>query len=205
MSHAVAPNASAHGDARTSLSLHDAAVRIGGYRWTHMRLFEALGSWATTARELEAKLMFGRHCHHHAWHADLWEERLPDLSEPSRDQLTAPPDAAFELFVSAVTQPDDSDHTADLLVGVYRVLVPRCIAAYTEHRARASAVADGPTIRVLNLVLRDLVDDWVEGEVMIQSIIDGSEGIERVTQRQARLEVLHSTSVGLTHGGAHTT
>ncbi|HEY4396133.1 MAG TPA: hypothetical protein VGO28_00530, partial [Acidimicrobiia bacterium] len=59
----------------------ESARRVGNYKWIEMRLFEALGGWVATVPELDVKLVLGRHCYHHAWHAELWNKRLPELRE----------------------------------------------------------------------------------------------------------------------------
>ena len=40
-----------------------------------------LFGWVATVPELDVKLILGRHCYHHAWHAELWHKRLPELRE----------------------------------------------------------------------------------------------------------------------------
>ena len=54
------------------LPVEESARRVGTYKWIEMRLFEALGGWVATVPELDVKLVLGRHCYHHAWHAELW-------------------------------------------------------------------------------------------------------------------------------------
>ena len=44
-----------------------------------MKLFEALGGWVATVPELDVKMRLGTHCYKHAWHAELWHKRLPEL------------------------------------------------------------------------------------------------------------------------------
>src|SRR5439155_1274578 len=61
--------------------VEEAARRVGHYAWIEMRLFEALGGWVATVPELDVKTTLGRHCYHHAWHAELWHKRLPELRE----------------------------------------------------------------------------------------------------------------------------
>ena len=55
------------------------------------------------------------------------------------ERLTQPPNAELEAFVAAMTEPEAPDLTIEKLVGVYRVLLPRKIAAYTYHLATAPA------------------------------------------------------------------
>ena len=66
----------------------ETARRVGHYKWVEMRLFEALGGWVATVPELDVKMRLGTHCYKHAWHADLWNKRLPELREMNTDRLT---------------------------------------------------------------------------------------------------------------------
>src|SRR5919198_1160584 len=135
-----------------------------------MRLFEALGGWVATVPELDVKLRLGTHCYHHAWHAELWHKRLPELREMNPDRLTEPPNDAMVTFVEALTEPEAKDQTIEKLTGVYRVLLPHKIAAYTYHRNATSRITDAPTIRSLSFALQDEFEDWREGGVLVPSL-----------------------------------
>ena len=130
-------------------SVEESARRVGNYKWAEMRLFEVLGGWVATVPELDVKLVLGRHTYHHAWHSELWNKRLPELREMNPERLTQPPNDAFVTFMDAVREPEAPEHTIEKLVGVYRVLIPRFIAAYTFHLNATSRITDAPTIRSL--------------------------------------------------------
>ena len=98
-------------------TVEESARRVGHYKWIEMRLFEALGGWVATVPELDVKTMLGRHCYHHAWHAELWHKRLPELREMNPDRLTKPPNSELEAFVAAMTEPEDKGQTIEKLVG----------------------------------------------------------------------------------------
>ena len=53
-----------------------------------------------------------------------------------------------------MTEPEDATMTIEKLVGVYRVLIPHKIAAYTYHRNATSEITDMPTVRILDFILR---------------------------------------------------
>src|SRR5579884_3626310 len=133
----------------------ESARRVGNYKWIEMRLFEALGGWVATVPELDVKMVLGRHCYHHAWHAELWTKRLPELREMNVERMTVPPSAEFEKFIDAVREPEGPQLTIEKLVGVYRVLIPRKIAAYRYHMNGTSQITDAPTIRSLKFALQD--------------------------------------------------
>src|SRR3954469_13516101 len=182
-------------------SVEDTARRVGNYKWTEMRLFEALGGWVATIPELDVKLVLGRHAYHHAWHAELWHKRLPELREMNQDRLTLPPNDELVAFVDAMTEPEAPEQTIEKLVGVFRVLIPHKIAAYTYHLNNTSPITDAPTIRSLKFALGDEFDDWRDGEMLIQSLIDSDEEVDRATAHQNRLEKLMLAAGGIAGPG----
>jgi hypothetical protein len=182
--------------------VEESARRVGHYKWIEMRLFEVLGGWVATVPELDVKTTLGRHCYHHAWHAELWHKRLPELREMNPERLTRPANAELEAFVAALTEPEDRDLTIEKLVGVYRVLLPRKIAAYTFHLNATSRITDAPTIRSLGFALADEETDWREGEMLLQSLIETGDEAERAARRQAELETLMVRAGGIAGPGS---
>jgi len=170
--------------------VEDSARRVGIYKWIEMRLFEVLGGWVATVPELDVKLVLGRQCYHHAWHAELWDKRLPELREMNTERLCLPANDAMEEFMEAVREPEAPEQTIEKLVGIYRVLLPRKIAAYTYHLNGTSRITDAPTQRSLTFILQDEFEDWREGEMLLQSLIETSDELERATKRQLELESL---------------
>ena len=180
----------------------ESARRVGHYKWVEMRLFEALGGWVATVPELDVKMRLGTHCYKHAWHAELWHKRLPELREMNPERLTVPANDAVVDFMKAMTAPEGRDETIEKLVGVYRVLIPHKIAAYTYHLNNTSAITDAPTIRSLKLALNDEFEDWRDGEMMIQSLLDGDGDVQRAADHQARLEKLLVRAGGIAGPGS---
>lgn len=183
-------------------SVEESARRVGNYKWAEMRLFEALGGWVATVPELDVKMVLGRHTYHHAWHSELWHKRLPELREMNPDRLTQPANDQFVEFVSAITEPEAPELTIEKLVGVYRVLIPRFIGVYTYHLNGTSTITDAPTIRSLKFILQDEFDDWRDGEMLLQALIDSPEKVERAARRQQELETLYLASGGIAGPGS---
>jgi hypothetical protein len=180
-----------------SFSVEETARRVGNYKWIEMRLFEALGGWVATVPELDVKLRLGTHCYHHAWHAELWHKRLPELREMNQERLTAAANAEVIAFMTALTDPTDASMTIEKLVGVYRVLIPHKIAAYTYHLNNTSRITDAPTMRSLQHALDDEFQDWRDGEMMIQSLITSPEEVRRAADHQAKLEAILIAAGGI--------
>jgi hypothetical protein len=185
-----------------SFTVEETARRVGNYKWVELRLFEALGGWVATVPELDVKLKLGTHCYQHAWHAELWHKRLPELREMNPDRLTVPANDGVVALLDAVTGPESPDDTIEKLVGVYRVVIPRKIAAYTFHLNNTSTVTDAPTIRSLKFILTDELEDWREGEMLLQSLIGTEEEIRRASEHQARLEALAVLAGGIAGPGS---
>jgi hypothetical protein len=119
----------------------------------------------------------------------------------SPEKLTAPPNDEFVAFVDALTEPEGPGETIEKLVGVYRVLIPAKIAAYTYHLNNTSTITDAPTIRSLRFALQDEFEDWRDGEMLLQSLIDTPEEVERAAAHQARLQKLLLASGGIAGPG----
>jgi hypothetical protein len=185
-----------------AFGVEETARRVGHYKWIEMRLFEVLGGWVATVPELDVKLRLGTHTYHHAWHSELWHKRLPELREMNPEKLTLPPNDEMVAFVGALTEPEAPDATIEKLVGVYRVLIPHKIAAYTFHRNNTSTITDAPTIRALEFALKDEFEDWRDGEMLIQSLLETDEEVQRAADRQAHLEKLLLAAGGIAGPGS---
>ena len=185
-----------------AFTVEESAKRVGHYKWVEMRLFEALGGWVATVPELDVKMRLGTHTYKHAWHAELWHKRLPELREMNPERLTQPPNDGVVAFFDAMTEPERPDQTIEKLVGVYRVLIPHKIAAYTFHLNNTSTITDAPTIRSLRHALDDEFDDWRDGEMLLQSLIETEEEVQRAASHQARLEAMLVAAGGIVGPGS---
>lgn len=169
--------------------------RIGGHAWIETRLFEVLGRWSQLVPEPRARALLARQSRHHAWHAELWHDLLPALPHLSGADLVAPNDTteAAAAALAALDEleppgegerlvegpaPHDAAPDADddpaaalaVLTVVHREVLPRVRAAYDEHLDHTTPVTDGPTIRVLRLVLADLAEDAAAGDELIAAL-----------------------------------
>src|SRR4051812_6006624 len=184
-----------------TFSVEESARRVGNYKWIETKTFEVLGGWGATVPELDVKMRLGTHCYHHAWHAELWHKRLPELREMNPDRLTLPANDELVAFVDAMTGPEAPGETIEKLVGVYRVLIPHKIAAYTFHLNATSTITDAPTIRWLKFILEDEFDDWRDGEMVLQSLIRTPGEVDRAAARARELEALMVGAGGIAGPG----
>jgi len=179
------------------LELSQTAALVGHYAWFERRLFEIAGGWVRSVvdpAELEAKLLFAEQANHHAWHAELWHQRLPELCEMGRDALTVSPSEAFSGFVDTLAA---QEATVERLTGLSRVAVPRLLVALDAHAAMASPVADASLLRTIRIVRSDLLDDWLAGERVLRSLLVGEAQIRRAAGLQADLDALPDARIPL--------
>jgi hypothetical protein len=170
------------------LGIEASARLAGSHRWIEQRLFEILGRWSAAVAVPGAKALLGAQSHHHAWHAELWRGCLPTLAHLEPDAVTGPPSPAIAAFFDEVDDRAGAHDAVGKLVGVYRVAVPRLLAAYVARRARATSVADAPVIRALELIGADLRRDGEDGERLVQSLLRTGADACRAAERQGWLE-----------------
>jgi hypothetical protein len=185
-----------------AFTVEETARRVGHYKWVEMRLFEVLGGWVATVPELDVKLRLGTHCYHHAWHAELWHKRLPELREMNPDRLTRPANDELVAVMDGVTGPEAPGATIEKLTGAYRFLIPHKIAAYTFHLNNTSTITDAPTIRSLKFALNDELEDWRDGEMLLQSLITTEDEARRSAAHLGRLEALMIRAGGIAGPGS---
>jgi hypothetical protein len=177
-----------------SLGLEAAASVIGAYRWTELQLFSLTGGWVPGTADPEVRLHLDLVSGEHGWHAELWGERLPVLDRLDPEALTRPLGDALGPLFSTVKdalgegQPDGGLLTLLRLAALYRVLLPRLLSTYERHLRHSVPVTDGPTIRVLRLVLRDEVESWQLGEMLLERTVRSPEDVRAVAALQVRLE-----------------
>ncbi|MHB1584588.1 MAG: hypothetical protein ACYCU7_13690 [Acidimicrobiales bacterium] len=192
------------GTDRPALTLDEAAVVAGRYGWIEGRLFELTGSWAAAVPSPTARVLLDAASLEHAWHAELWGDRLPVLDGADHDALTCPTPTLVRLFDAAdpdaadAADPDHDGGWVARLAGLFRVVLPRLLVGYRRHLSLAAPVADGPTIRALRLTVRDELDEWQAGEALLQELLAGRPmAAASVAETQQRLEnILVSGGIG---------
>ncbi len=176
----------AHDD-RGALRLQEVAARQGAYRWVELRLFELTGSWAAAPGLPDgARRLLFEASTSHAWHAELWWDRLPVLSGVDRERLTRPIGSAVEpLLASLVPGAFPADGEIEgrrFCVGLARVVLPLLLVSYRRFGERLVPVADQPTIRALGLVVSDTEEELEASEVATDALCDGPEVAQQAAE-----------------------
>jgi hypothetical protein len=189
----------------TSLPLDTTAALVGGYRWIESALHAVVGAWVPDLPLAAVQVHLDAQSVRHAWHAELFADRLPVRAGADPDALTVPPPAAAALFAvlegveTPRSGPGSSWPPADRppaarpaalprLAGLYRIVLPRLVTTYTRHLRATAEVADAPLRRALRLVLRDEVEDWLAGERLVQRLMTRPHDVAAVYGFQEHLE-----------------
>jgi hypothetical protein len=177
------------------MSLAESARRLSAYTWIEQQLFAAVGGWVALVPEVNAKLMLGPHCYHHAWHAELFTGLLPTPVDVHPYAQVVPPNDAMVDAFAAMHQSAAPSQTIEKLVGLYRGVLPMMTATYRLHLARCSDVTDGPTRRVLELVLTDDDADVRDAEAILASLLSDTSSERRAAVHQANVVELFTTAL----------
>ena len=121
-------------------------------RWIAVEelLFETLGQWARELPEPSVKRMFATWCHRHAWHVELWRDRLPTVDSLDED------DDDVEAWIAPLRAAlADVTTSEEAIAALRESVLPALEAAVAEHRDAIDPLLDGPTARVLDLVAAD--------------------------------------------------
>jgi hypothetical protein len=186
-------------DERTSpriVSPEESARRVRAFAAVEEKASQLLDAFAGSMAEDHAQATLARHARHHAFHAELLRERVADASGSKGD---APDDADLAAFLDAVGEPKGADSAIELLTGVYRVLLPRAITAYTYFLTALGSDASDADQRWYEMILKDSFDSIRDGELLLQSLLlqAGEDGVQRSADRKAELEKLMVKAGGL--------
>ncbi len=128
----------------------------------------------------------------HAWHAELWAERLPVLAGVDTERLSVPSRPTQAVFAAlegeGLPGAEGPPGALQRLAALYRVILPRLVTSYVRHLRIASPITDGPVTRALRLVLHDEMDDWHDGERLVQRLVTRPHDVEAVYRFQQHLE-----------------
>lgn len=164
------------------LSAEEGARRVRIFRQVEQRLAQVLEQWAGIVSEPHLQTTLKRHARHADWHAKLFHHALgdSDSSESEDNDVTS--------FLDAIATPKTEGETVEFLTGVYRVLIPRIVTAYTYYQRAIGTEDSDADWRWLDMILKDHFDAIRDGELSLQSLLAGDADVERSANRRAELE-----------------
>ncbi len=139
----------------TGADLYADARRFASYHAAEQTLFVATGRWISEIDEPALRTRVAAWNQRHAEHLAWWAARYPTIDElPPIEELDRDP--VFAEHLDGPFVPSD-------LNGALTALVD----AYASHRVELDHRLDGPTARVLDLVLADGRAELAESSALI--------------------------------------
>lgn len=172
------------------LSVEDSVSRLKRHHYILRRLHGIFIARLTAEPVYELKMAFSLHAHLCAEHVAALRTRVGEMREPPLG-LDKVPHPGLEIALDEVRS---TPSTAELLLGLYEVVVPALRDAMERHSADTHVLADQPTRRVLRFALLEL-DDLIEyGRRAVSALVS-------VSDREAALPALACIRAALASAG----
>ena len=118
-----------------------------------LQLFELLGSWMHRSTDPELVVALGDRCTRHGEHAEAWRGRIATIPAIDVERAVNAPDSAVASAISRLRQPESADDVFSLVAAYDSEVRPAVLAAYRGHRVEIDPLLDGPTARLLDVVI----------------------------------------------------
>jgi hypothetical protein len=150
------------------VNIDELAQRAGWGSWMEHQLFVVLGGWTKTLAIPQAKAMVGSHSSQHAWHAQLWRDRIPAINGSDGAHFIVGTDVDVRAIALLHK---DSATDIQRLAAMYHVVMPSVLDGYRRHLGAIDPMVDGSTARVLQLIVADEVAAVCAGQQLVQSFM----------------------------------
>jgi hypothetical protein len=114
-------------------------------RSASLDLFEVIGGWVTSSDDPVLQRAFAVASHRHAWHAELWLDRMPAIPGVIDERISA-------------RWPALADVARTERGAVYAAALADLVAELQAVADRLDATLDPSTRRVVDLMVADLID-----------------------------------------------
>jgi hypothetical protein len=152
---------------QSGISVEDTVERLKRHHYLLRRIHHALIARLTSEPIYELKMAFSYHAYLCAENITLLRERVGELREPPLGLDRVPHPALERLCDEVINAPT----TAELLLGIYDIVLPMVAKAMSGHRDAAHPLADQPTRRLCESALRDLETMISWGGKALQSLL----------------------------------
>jgi len=166
------------------------ARRVRNFRYAEEWMMMILGGWVATIPELPVKTGLGKIVWECAQAADVLGKRLPEL-RCGRKAVAASESSneGFAGLIREISEPERPDQTVEKIVGVFEVLKPHLLEAYELHIRETDAIADAPTIELLEDIARRTRQHIAWGEAILDALCE-SDALR--ARREARRDTLRA-------------
>jgi hypothetical protein len=154
--------------ARPGLGIDACVSRLKRYHYAFRRLHEIFTARITAEPIYELKTGFSHHAYLCAEHVQALRERVGEMREPPLGLEVVPDPALAILFDEILAAPS----TAELLVGLYDVVLPELDAALASHIAETNPLADAPSVRVCRFARLEVADMLDYGRKSVDCLVD---------------------------------
>ena len=175
------------------------ARRVRNFRYAEEWLMMILGGWTATIPEIPVKTGLGKIIWETAQAADEFGRRLPELRCGRKAaEASEVSNGAFAEFIQTVAEPERPDFTIEKLTGVFDVLIPHLVEVYEHHSRETDAIADAPTIEILDQILRKKRQHLRWSQEVLDTLCDSDVLRERRRARADEIRALLAASGGVT-------
>jgi hypothetical protein len=169
------------------LSVKERGQFVATMRHINVWLMETLAGWVPSTPEMEVKLQFGEHLWDAAQHADALGKRTFELRMPLQHSLEP-----IKEYVDFLAEVADIEKTQQRLAAIYDVLLPGLATRYRQYLGKTDALADAPTVRIIERHLSD-IDRMLESNRGMRSelpnlVLDDQNWTDTLRKREARRE-----------------
>ncbi len=175
--------------------LLERAERIGQLVWVERQLFERYGAWAGATGVDVVDVGYGESSRRHGWHAQVFFERLPELSVLHAETLVIAPGPATAALFEHLAELDDVPAEQRWWI-THRVVQPLLVATLRAERASVDPTAEPALDRWLRIVLADDVDELLHGDAVARQLLPPDADPDELLVAQLHAERLaHASSL----------
>ncbi|TVY10976.1 hypothetical protein [Paenibacillus cremeus] len=164
------------------------------FRYIHEQLFRCEAAQLPARANWHLKAALGRHLYEDAEAVGALRRRILELRTPPTQLLKEPNVTLALLFEDLIHAETDME----LLAGIYRVVKPALLEAYTLHMAETQQLVDYPTIRILKVLCMELREQIEWGERMIAELQQDGEPLELAAEFEAHIADYLAAAGGIT-------
>ena len=133
------------------VTIRELTDALGCYVWLSRRLAAALGDWGTDEVEPPVAVYLHALARRCSDHGACWEALLADSPALEATESVRPPSVGWDEVFRA-----ESAGTAERLVTLLHIVLPRLLVSLEEFAARLGPVAEAPEQRACAIVIDDL-------------------------------------------------